>query len=72
MTLNEFIDKLIQIKTEYNAGDFSVKIPYYFDLEYEGTFVPWCDTTDITDEEICINKYLKTLTIYNKDDTNKQ
>ena len=66
MTLNEFIDKLISIKESYNAGNFSVKVPYYFDMEIEGDFTPWLDDTDITDNEICVNIENKTVFITDK------
>lgn len=66
MTLKEFIDKLIQLRDQSNAGEFIVKVPYYFDMEIEGSKTPWCDDTDITDEEICINEERKTVTISDK------
>ena len=66
MTLNEFIDKLTSIKESYNAGNFSVKVPYYFDMEIQGDFTPWQDDADITDDEICINTDKKVLFICDK------
>lgn len=71
MTLNEFIDKLVFIKESYNAGDFSVKVPYYFDMEIQGSFTPWEDNADITDDEICLNTDDKTLYICDKNEIKK-
>ena len=66
MTLNEFITKLVSLKKKYDAGNFSVKVPYYFDMEIQGEFIPWQDDADITDDEICVNTESKTVYITDK------
>lgn len=71
MTLDEFIEKLVELRNIHNAGEYSVKVPYHFDMEIQGSFTPWEGDTDITEDEICLNAKDKTLYITDKSDITK-
>lgn len=70
MKLNEFIDKLVKFRDEYNAGEFNVCTDeLYYDVMCGEVQDVYLEPVELTDEQIVFNKnneYIRICAIDNK------